>query len=245
MKSPIAVNESQDAAIAIMQPYLFPHLPYFQLIKSVEKFVLYDDVTYIKKGWVNRNHVLTRSGPTTFTLPIRGASQNKKICEIDIDWNDRWLTKFTATLTQAYQKAPYFDYVFPKVVNLLEARTCNLSGFLALTLEVVCELVSIDTEIIASSRIYSNDHLKGQERIIDICKRENANTYVNAKNGRGLYQASDFAAQGIQLRFLHSYESVYPQHADGFVKNLSILDALMFNSPEAVSRYLERFELIF
>ena len=73
--------------VAIMQPYLFPYIGYWQLIHAVDTFVIFDDVNYIKKGYINRNNILVNGQKQTFTLELMSASQNKLINDIDIGNN--------------------------------------------------------------------------------------------------------------------------------------------------------------
>src|SRR5690606_3799363 len=98
--------------IAIMQPYLFPYLGYFQLINAVETFVFYDDVNFIKRGWINRNQILVDNKAALFTVPLKKASQNKLINEIDMAIDEKWLSQFFKTIEQNYKNAPYFDDTF-------------------------------------------------------------------------------------------------------------------------------------
>lgn len=244
MNSDLLEDRTSDIKIAVMQPYLFPYLPYFQLIRSVDKFVLYDDVNYIKKGWVNRNALLGRNGVTRFTLPVSGASQNKKILEIEINWNEKWIAKFKTTLRQAYGKAPFFDSVYPEIENILSLGNSNLSEFVAASLQSICKIMGIDTEIITSSSSFDNAMLKGQERILDICKKMEADTYINAINGREIYCSEHFKSKNVRLRFLRPRKIEYRQHTNTFIENLSILDVLMFNSPDTTARLLDQYDLI-
>ncbi|MDR6194877.1 WbqC family protein [Siphonobacter sp. SORGH_AS_0500] len=99
--------------LAIMQPYLFPYIGYFQLLNAVDKFVIYDDVAFINRGWINRNSILNNGKAQLFTVPLKEASQNKLIHEISIDTDQKWRDKLLKTIQQNYKKAPHFAAVFP------------------------------------------------------------------------------------------------------------------------------------
>lgn len=221
--------------LAIMQPYLFPYLGYFDLIRSVDKFVIYDDVNYINRGWINRNRILVNGEPYMFTLPLKNASQNKKIFDISISDNYQdWKRKFMKTLSNNYTKADNFDECYRLIDELLSYETTNISNFLTNSIKSLSEYLDIKTEIVESSSYYKNQELKSYSRIINICEKEGANIYVNAIGGKELYNAEDFDTKGIKLRFMEEREYVYYQHNKSFYSNLSIIDALMFNDKHTI-----------
>ena len=231
--------------LAIMQPYFLPYLGYFQLIAAVDKFVLLDDVTFIKRGWINRNRLLLNGKPHVFTLPLQGASQNKLICDTYLVQDDKWRRSFFKTLTQAYNTAPHFS----AVSDLLTRIVCNdqnrLDVFLADSLIAVAEYIGIGTEIVRTSRTYGLVDITGQDRIIAICEAEGATRYINASGGAHLYERDVFRAANIELEFLHSQPLSYRQGKLGnqdFVADLSILDAMMFNEPEQLRSMLKAAE---
>ncbi|MBO9636811.1 MAG: WbqC family protein, partial [Siphonobacter aquaeclarae] len=173
--------------LAIMQPYLFPYIGYFQLLKTVDKFVLYDDVAFINRGWINRNKVLVNGKEQLFTIPLREASQNKKILEIDIDDTQKWRDKLLKTLQQSYKKAPQYAAVYPVIEEILQTPATRIADLIAVSITLLANYLSISTEIVPSSTIYANQHLKGPERILDICLQEGASEYINPIGGMELY----------------------------------------------------------
>ncbi|ADE10844.1 WbqC family protein [Sideroxydans lithotrophicus] len=220
--------------IAIMQPYFLPYIGYFQLMAAVDKFVVFDDVHYINRGWVNRNRLLLDGAAHTFTLPLRGASQNRLICEIELVGEPGWRDKLLRTIRQAYAKAPCFAEVFALMERLITFPAVRLDEFLLNSLREVAGYLALEVEIEGTSRIYRNSHLGGQERILDICRQEHADIYINPVGGEDLYDRASFRQQGIQLKFLRSRPVSYAQGKGEFVPWLSILDVLMFNpQPEA------------
>lgn len=230
--------------LAIMQPYLFPYIGYFQLIAAADKLVLYDDVNYIKGGWINRNNILVNGKKQLFTLQLHGASSFKHIHEIEVGQN---AAKIIKTIEQAYSKAPFFEAVFPFVQKILQAATPpkNIAQVAAQSIIQVCKYLGIHTTFEFSSEKYSNtQHLKGQNRLFEICKQNNVHTYINTIAGESLYSKKEFYENDIQLFFLKTLPISYNQSTKNFVPYLSIIDVLMYNAPEKANELLTKYELI-
>lgn len=226
-----------------MQPYLLPYIGYFQLIKAVDKFVVYDDVNFINKGWINRNNLLVAGKAHLFTVPLTNASQNKLIHEVATS-NEPWQKKLLRTLQQSYQKAPFYPTVFPILENIITYNTQNISELATFSITEINRYLDIRTEIVHSSRIYENDYLKSQDRILDICKKEGTTTYINPIGGMELYDKELFKDNDIDLFFIKSRPVEYSQFQNDFVPWLSIVDVLMHNSPSATHDFLDSYELI-
>jgi hypothetical protein len=230
--------------IAIMQPYIFPYIGYFQLINAVDKFIIYDDVNFINKGWINRNNVLVSGKAHLFTIPLKDASQNKLINEVELLKNEPWQKKFLKTIQQSYQKAPYYQKVFELIEEIVNLDVRTIYELTLKALKKVCAFMEIETEIISSSTIYNNTHLKGQDRILDICRKEGADHYINPIGGMELYDKAKFEGEGIKLNFIKSLPTPYTQFKDAFVPWLSVIDILMFNNPVEIRAQLKAYELI-
>ena len=215
--------------LAIMQPYFFPYLGYFQLIHSVDTFVVYDDVNFIKGGWINRNFMLSQGEKSRFTLELSGASPNVCINEIAVGKNRRRLLK---TISQNYAKAPKFDNVMPLIEEIVMFGDDNLARYVDHSLRKICHYLSLSPKWIISSSLKKDNNLRGQEKVLSICCKLGAKTYVNLPGGRDLYDQDDFKERGINLSFLESEVSEYQQFGSSFVPNLSILDVMMFNDLE-------------
>ena len=230
--------------IGIMQPYIFPYIGYFQLINAVDKFVIYDDVNFINKGWINRNRILNNGKDSLFTIPLKEASQNKLINEIDVNWDSSWKSKFVKTLEQCYKKTPFYLEILPIIEQTLSIDNEPVSKIIEHNLRLICNYLDIKTEIVSSSAIYQNTHLKAQERILDICLQEKASQYINPIGGLELYDKDFFEAKNLQLNFIKSNSIEYPQFKNEFVPWLSMIDVLMFNSKEKIKEFLDNYELI-
>lgn len=220
--------------LAIMQPYLFPYIGYFQLVAAVDKFVFYDDVNFIKNGWINRNRMLLGNQVRYLTVPLRGASRSLKINEVRVEPHERWLRKLLESIRHAYAKAPQYPHVSALIEQILAAPLESISLLASHTVTEICRYLEIDTEFVPSSTKYGNAQLRGTERVIDICSIEQAHTYVNLPGGRQLYDGEAFSTRGVDLSFIEPNLRPYAQFDDAFHPALSILDVLMFNNKGSV-----------
>ena len=231
--------------LGIMQPYFFPYLGYWQLINAVDKFVIYDDVNYIKGGWINRNRILLNGSAHYINMYMNGASSNKKINEIDLEKNIHMLNKNIKMLEAAYKDAPFFGKVFPLIKKVLyNFDVNNIAEYIENIIREILIYLDISTEVIMSSNIKKNNCLKAQDKVIEICKILNADEYVNAIGGQSLYSKKAFSEEGIELKFIKENDIVYKQYDNEFVRDLSIIDVLMFNSKEDVKKLLQEYNLI-
>ena len=230
--------------VAIMQPYFLPYIGYFQLIKAVDTFVLYDDVNYINKGWINRNNILVNGKAFMFTIPLKEASQNKLINQIELSDDPKWRTKLLQTVGQSYKKASHFNVVYPILERVLNGASVRVSDLIFESIQEINQYLGITTTIVRSSEIYQNQNLKAQERIIDICGQENAKLYINPIGGQELYDQATFEKQSMTLRFIRTKPIVYKQFQNDFVPFLSILDVLMFCDVAEINNFLDLYELV-
>lgn len=230
--------------VGIMQPYFLPYIGYWQLMNTVDRYVIYDDVNYIKRGWINRNRILINGKPSYLTIPLHDASQNKKINELKIAQDQKICDKNLRMVELAYKKAPYFDQVFPLYEMILMNQNTDLSIYLANSFKVIATYLEIKTNILFSSSLDKDETLKGQDKILEICKILKATEYINAIGGRELYDVESFLQQKIQLLFLQTGNIRYKQFGNSFCPNLSILDVMMFNSRDEIKKMLSDFTLI-
>jgi hypothetical protein len=230
--------------LAVMQPYVFPYIGYFQLINAVDLFVFYNDVNFIKKGWVNRNRILVNGKEHLFTIPCRDISQNRPICETEIGFDTGERSKLLATIQQAYKKAPFFIAIYKIVEEVLSADYTYIDEMAIAGIKEVCRYLSIGTQFKESREQYDNRELVRADRIIAICLKEKAGQYINAEGGTELYSRDQFNRAGIKLNFLKTKPLPYRQLDNEFVPSLSIIDVLMFNSKDDVRQMLQSFELV-
>ncbi|QJX47551.1 WbqC family protein [Hymenobacter taeanensis] len=230
--------------LAIMQPYLFPYIGYFQLLNIVDKFIIYDDVNFINKGWINRNNILVNNKASMFTVPLKEASQNKLIKDINVVNDNKWASKLMKSIELSYKKSPYFENVYPIVVNVIDGFSGSISTMAYDSIIQVSQYLEIYTNVVESSSVYNNAYLKGQDRILDICSKEKADCYINPIGGIDLYNKNEFNDRNIQLSFIKSNNVAYSQNSIEFVASLSIIDVLMNNSIDQVKCLLSQFTLI-
>ena len=231
--------------VAIMQPYFLPYVGYFHLINAVDEFVIYDNIQYTKKGWINRNRILVNGNDRIITLPIKKDSDY-------LDVKDRFLAdawgkekfKILNLIKSSYNKAPYFNKVLPVISSILEIPNTNLFEFILDSLHLLNSYLRIETKITISSNINIDHSLRSKDKVIAICKKLNANIYVNAIGGVDLYDVKDFKKEGLDLKFCKSPPLNYKQFNNEFVPWLSVLDVLMFNKRQDITDYLNKYTLI-
>lgn len=230
--------------IGIMQPYFLPYIGYWQLLNAVDKYVIYDDVNYIKGGWINRNRILINKEAKYFNVKLNGASPNKLINEVEVSLDEVYQKKLLKTVEENYKKAPFFNEVFPVIQKIIENKETNLAKYLEYSIKEICSYLDIKTEILISSHLEKNNSLKGKNKVIEICKKLGGTEYYNAVGGQELYSFEEFKSNGIELKFLKTKEINYQQFSNEFVPYLSILDVMMFNSKEKVKGFLNNYSLI-
>lgn len=230
--------------IGIMQPYFFPYIGYFALIKAVDKFVLYDDVRYIKNGWINRNRIRIGNNAHYITVPVTNASTNYLINEVRILDYVNFKIKLFKTLEMNYKKAPNYVRIVDLLVDIFYDSFDYINDLNRKALSKVIEYLDINTEMVISSDIKENKELRGEARVIDICRVLNGDVYINPIGGRGLYSEGNFQRESICLKFIKMNDIVYEQGKSAFILNLSIIDVLMWNSKEDVKNMLNNYVLI-
>lgn len=232
--------------IAVMQPYLFPYIGYFQLMRSVDTFVVYDDVQYIQRGWINRNRILNQGTDLLFTFSVKPSPRDAKINEREYSCQfGKEAQHFLKSLQYNYKKAPFFEPVYELIHKILSLSERNVAKLNQISLQMLAQHLSLTTRFICSSEIEGkSQELKGEDHILDIAAKLKATRYVNPIGGRALYAHEHFSQRGVSLFFLQSRPITYSQFGLEFVPWLSIVDVLMFNHPSVVGNFLDEFDLI-
>ena len=230
--------------VAIMQPYFFPYIGYFQLIAAVDTFIVYDNIKYTKKGWINRNRMLQNDKDVMFSLPLKSDSDYLDVCERELatDFNrDKLLNQFRG----AYLRAPFFEQIFPLVEQIVRYEDANLFSYIYHSITRTCEYLGIKTEIKVSSSIAIDHDLKNQDKVLALCEAVGAKVYVNAIGGMELYSKEVFLDKNIELKFIQSKSFEYTQSGAEFVPWLSVIDVMMFKSLDTIQQsILTNYELI-
>lgn len=232
--------------IAIMQPYIFPYLGYFQLVRAVDTFVFFDDVQFKRRSYITRNAILGDDGPMQFSVPVQKGNRDDAINVIRLHQGEygQWKDKFLKTLTHAYASAPYFEEAFPLVEEVFGYPREHISILVERSINAVWHYLGMEHSFVKSADLDYDRTGNGQEKILSICDRLKAKTYVNAINGRELYEKEDFQKRDIELLFLKPELKDYQQFNDDFTSHLSIIDILMFLDKEEIRNHLDNFELV-
>lgn len=231
-----------ETSVAIMQPYIFPYIGYFHLIDSVEHFISFDDVNFIKKGWINRNRILSNDIVINFNLPIKELSQNKKINESFIFDTKRSKEKIVSQICQSYKKAKYFEENFDFIKELILDEQESISIYNLNILKSLSSYLGMQTKFSLSSDYKTSS--EGKNKIFDLLTLKNAQSYHNAIGGMSLYNDAEFLAKGINLKFIESDSISYQQLSSTFHPYLSILDTLLNCGVEDTKILLGKYKLI-
>ena len=227
-----------------MQPYFMPYIGYFQLISAVDVFVVYDNIKYTKKGWINRNRMLVNGTDAMFSLPLKKDSDTMDVVERELSADfDR--IKLLKQIRGAYVGAPQFANTFPLMERVVLYKENNLFLYIYNSILQLCAHLGIMTEIKVSSGLPIESGFKGQDKVLAICMANGAETYINAIGGVELYEADTFRNHGVELHFIKSRPFEYVQFGQPFVPWLSMIDVLMFNPlDEVINRVRSGFDLI-
>ena len=246
--------------LAAMQPYFFPYLGYFQLIAAADRFLLYDNLNYMRQGWVHRNRIRLKGGGEFYcAAPLLGASSNVRIRDVRVDPAGRWPGRFLDLLEHNYKKAPFYDDVFPAIEQAVRRPATHLTEVNRNGIRAVAEFLGIATPISHDTAPFQDFEEAARAerspwldelaldmgttdiktlRVLYLCRQERADAYLNPPGGRELYARDVFAQNGVALQFLQPTLAPYPQQGDGFLPGLSILDVLMNCGREGTRRQL-------
>lgn len=224
--------------LAVMQPYLFPYLGYFQLAKYCDTFVFYDDVNFIKGGYINRNNILAKGQKQLFTVPVEKASSFSKINDLHFAANRK---KIIRSMEQNYRKAPYFDIVMPMINQVLTAEETQVARLCRDSVLGVFDYLGYPLDYCFSSELDYDKSASAAEKLYAMCSLLEADKYCNMKSGNSLYDKGQFKAKNIELSFLEMADLTYPQGKHDFVSHLSMIDVLMWNSKDQVKILLQKY----
>ncbi|MWC30898.1 WbqC family protein [Paenibacillus sp. MMS18-CY102] len=229
--------------IAIMQPYFLPYIGYFQLLKAVDLFVVYDNIEYTKKGWINRNRFLQQGKDAYFTIPLQKDADHLHVVQrkVATGFNP---DKLLNPIKNAYKKAPFFVEGYGVIQEAVKWEERNLFEFIHRSIGLAANRLRIDTPVVVSSSLPIDHSLRAQEKVLAICDHLRASIYYNPIGGMDLYSKEQFSRQGVALSFLRSRSIEYAQFCTPFVPWLSIVDVMMFNDPARISKMLEHYEVV-
>jgi hypothetical protein len=233
--------------VAIMQPYFFPYVGYFALVKAVDRFIIFDTPQYDRKGWMNRNRILNPSNDWQYinagvVKPRFGSS----IRDVKLKENTEWKKKLFSQLKHYKKIAPFYSDVISILESVLTPDYCTLVELNVASLKAVCSVVGIHTPI----EVFSDLHLSinsvphAGAWALEISRSLAAKTYTNPINGRKIFEPQEFTSEGICLNFLKHKLPEYSQGYRPFISGLSIVDVLMFNKPKETLEIICDYELV-
>ncbi|KAB7675548.1 WbqC family protein [Plesiomonas shigelloides] len=227
--------------LAIMQPYFFPYIGYFSLIMQSDEFIVFDTPQFMRKGWIERNRIGKLTGGSVYIkVPLNKAELSTKIKDMSIDNTIDWRGKMLAQLEIYKKRAPFYDDVFALVKEVLNTETSSIVHLNKTALEKVCNYLRIDRKF----KVFSEMNLEIEspqapdEWALNICKALDVKCYVNAAGGESFFDKSKYTNNNIELCFINQPIEKYKQFGHEFEPGLSIIDVMMFNSPEEIIQML-------
>lgn len=232
---------------AIMQPYFYPYIGYFQLIHAADRFILFDDVQYIRHGWINRNRILKPGeGFQYIIMPLAAHTRDTLIRDIQPADADNNKDKILRQLEHYKKTAPCYKAVRALIGDCFSTHQDTIAGMNGHCLKTTCDYIGLDFKIERSSQMnfdYSQVQDAG-EWALKMSEQLQATTYINPPGGKALFNNSKFEASNIQLRFLQPGIKTYSQRRAHFEPALSIIDVMMFNEPAAIKDLLNDYQLV-
>lgn len=234
--------------VGVMQPYFFPYIGYFQHINACDTFVFLDDVDYAKIEYVGRNNLLVQGKRCPFGVEMTGGRSSRTLIkDLQLNAAPKWRGKLLKTIELNYKKAIYFEQVMDAVISPVILGADSLVAELNRnSIKACCKYLNVSKDFVDSSVVYPKRGLVGSDRVRDICKSESATLYINSIGGRDLYFHDEFHRDGLELKFLQPDMNAvtYAQGKFPWTPYLSIVDVLMWNSPELVRSFLSRYQLV-
>ncbi len=234
--------------VALMQPYFFPYIGYWSLIKHTDKFILFDNVQYIRRGWIDRNRILKpNDGVQYVKVPLIKHSQSIKINEIKINYMEDWKVKILRQLEHYKKKAPYYKETMSVIESALSIDTESIVKLNENIIVQVCKYLNVNVNLSTFSQmsLEIDDVKSSDEWALNICKAMgNVDEYWNPEGGISFYEKSKYTKAGINIKFLKVNLDKYEQGRDSFEPGLSIIDVMMFNSVEDINIMLDNFQLL-
>ena len=232
--------------LAVMQPYLFPYIGYFNLLSCCSEFILYDDVNYIKQGWINRNRILSANGEITFSVPLSNQSSNSLINEVKVLNFERFKKKFEIKIEQCYAKSKYFESGMIYVDEVLGSNFSSIGELASNSIKVAVKKLGINCVLYNSSKDFPNTKGMGRsQRLISMANDTRCSSYVNTMSGSFLYNRECFLNHGVELKFLKPKILPYKQfNSKEFVAGLSVIDMMMNLSVDEIRAHLNSYELV-
>lgn len=235
--------------LGIMQPYFMPYLGYFSLIKNTDEFILFDTVQFIRHGWIERNRILKPNGGWQyFQVPIiKKNGRETVIKDVRVNNSENWKSKIIAQLQHYKKTAPFYKIVVELLNDVFDSDYDDIVLLNKVSLERICSYLGIARKM----KVFSEMHLDiapvsaPDEWALNICKAiEGVDEYWNPIGGLSFFDKSKYNNAGIKIFFQEMVLTPYRQFGSGFEPGLSIIDVMMFNSPESINEMLDNYKLL-
>lgn len=227
---------------AVMQPYFFPYIGYYSILKNVDVYVYLDIVQYINRGWINRNRIAKPNGGWEYiTVPVKKHHRETLIKDVLVYNEENWQSRILHQL-EIYHKAPYYTEIMNLLVELFHKSYDTIVDLNIAVDQAIAGYLQFDINtIVLSKSPYVIKNVKAPDDwSLRVCQNiHNVNEYWNAPGGKAFYDIKKYEQAGIQIRFVKNKLRKYQQGAVGFIEGLSILDALMFNSVQDVNALID------
>ena len=234
--------------LGIMQPYFFPYIGYFSLIKHTDFWVVFDTPQFMRHGWVERNRILKPDGIEWqyVKAPLEKFGQKTAIKDLLIKNTTNWEQKILAQLQHYKKKSPYYQNTLRILEEVFCTRYTSITDLNNKVLEIICKYLSIDFKYVVFSSMDLDTSMVSEpdEWALEISKSLKAEEYINPIGGLEFFDRSKYEKENIKIHFQRQNIKEYKQLKGEFVPGLSILDVLMFNSPEEINIMLDDFELV-
>lgn len=230
---------------AVMQPYLFPYIGYMNLVYEINEFIFYDDVQFIKQGWINRNQIIVNGQKKFFTFPTVKAQQSDLIKNVDCVSVDFYFAKFRKTVRQSYASAPNLSVGLGYIDSVFAGDCVRISELASRSVKLFFQLVGIDRNFHLSSDLgLCSSYESRTARLAELVESVGCGRYVNPVGGADLYAHEDFTRRGLELAFIAPRISPYTQsHRGDFIGSLSIIDLIMNCDLDFLKNQLSSYDL--
>ena len=221
--------------LSIRQPGYLPFIGFFKKIQATDVFVFLDDVQYTRSDFDNRNKIRTQDDSMWLTIPIFNKT-GQTLNEVKIDYSKKWVSKHKSSIEYNYEKAPYFEEYWKDIELILDKSWEKL---IDLNMELISYFITkleINTKTVFSSEL--NINKTGSEKLLEICKDLQVDTYLSGEFGRNYLDINLFQQENIKVIFEKFEHPTYDQTFDGFVQNMSIID-LLFNEGQNAKNILK------
>ena len=232
--------------LGIMQPYFFPHMGYYSLIHHVDRWIFFDTVQYIRRGWINRNRILKpQEGWQYIQVPVRKHAREMPIKDVRVSDANDWRGRAFRQLEHYQKIAPYYEDVTEFLRDALENDLSSLAELNAHLIAKTFAYLALpfEYEMFSAMDLRLGEVAAPGDWALEISRELEASEYINPPGGREIFDKERFAAASIQLQFLTANPAEYSQRRREFIPGLSILDVMMFNSRDEIHGMLNDFEL--